>query len=223
MKVLHWNVHMWTDAAGADNRQAVADLIAQESPDVVSLVEVDEPWGRPDQLAAMAERLGYRWLFVPAFEYRGEGGFGNALLVRPEIRAMQQWQLLSPRLYDGTEPSEPRAVVLAQVDVNGTPCWVGSVHLPRGDDAMHAEAAGRLLELLGRLDSPWLVCGNFNREPSAWLTAPFACTPDPAVPTYPSSSPSEAIDYCVLSGLTARSRVHRSDASDHHAVVVDSG
>ena len=115
MRLLHWNIHMWRDVEGGDNKQAVAELIDRVAPDVVSLVEVDEPWGRPEGLRWLASELGYRWVFVPAFEYRGEGGFGNALLARPPIQSAQQWQLLSPRLYAGDEPSEPRAVLLLAV------------------------------------------------------------------------------------------------------------
>jgi hypothetical protein len=32
---------------------------------------VDEPWGRPGGLGKLADELGYAWMFVPAFEYRG--------------------------------------------------------------------------------------------------------------------------------------------------------
>ncbi len=76
----------------------------------MSLAEVDEAWGAPGSLRDLAARCGYSWVFVPAFEFgrdRPDGGFGNALLTRLPILAVQQWQLLwPPRPYDGSEPSE---------------------------------------------------------------------------------------------------------------------
>lgn len=183
MKLLHWNIHMWRDGTGRDNHQAVRELIGAVSPDVVSLVEVDEPWGHPSILASLADELGYRWVFVPAFEYRSEGGIGNALLVRGRLDAVQQWQLLPARLYDGSEPSEPRAVVLGRVGNGQGTYWVGSTHLPRHDATLRAEASKRLARLLASLDAPWIVCGDFNqaRERGARRTARWSprCRPRP--------------------------------------------
>lgn len=220
MRLLHWNVHMWQDADGKSNLQAVADLIAQVSPDVVSLVEVDEPWGRPGGLRGVADELGYSWAFVPAFEYREEGGFGNALLSRSPFHAVQQWQLLSPRLYDGSEPSEPRALALGQVTVHDDLLWVGSTHLPRNDAAMRAEASALLHQLLGGLDGPWALCGDFNQPASSWLPDSAVTVPQPPIDTYPTNDPVEAIDYCVLGGMTGDGHVLASTASDHLPIVI---
>ena len=221
MRVLHWNVHMWRTAAGRSSRDEVAEVIRRADPDVVSLVEVDEPWGKAPTLAALADELGYAWVFVPAFEYRCEGGFGNALLSRSPLSAVHQWQLLSPRLYDGTEPSEPRAVVLAKTVMDTRPVWVGSTHLPRRDAAMRSEAAGRLLGLLHGLDGPFIVCGDFNQPPEAWLATGSSPAASPAVPTYPTSAPTERIDYGLLAGTVAETRVIASTASDHVPVLLN--
>lgn len=220
MKLLHWNIHMWRDADGKDNTEAVTELIRDVAPDVVSLVEVDEPWGRPDGVQRLAIELGYQWVFVPAFEYRGEGGFGNAVLVRSEIRAVQQWQLLAPRLYAGDEPSEPRAVLLVQIGADAE-WWVGSTHLPRLDPDMRAEASARLLQVVERLRAPWVLCGDFNQPPGDWLPGSGFFVPNPAVPTYPASAPVEAIDYCLLGSATGEADVLPSDASDHRPLVVN--
>jgi endonuclease/exonuclease/phosphatase family metal-dependent hydrolase len=219
VKLLHWNVHMWRDADGHDNTQAVAELIDHVAPDVVSLVEVDEPWGRADGLSSLATELGYSWVFVPAFEYRQEGGFGNALLVRPKIDAVQQWQLLPPRLYAGDEPSEPRAILLARVG-SDPGWWVGSTHLPRVDTDMRADASARLLQIIDGLAVPWVLCGDFNQPSAAWLPTSTVVAPDAPVATYPARAPVEAIDYCVLGGATAKADVLDSEASDHRPLVV---
>ena len=221
MKILHYNIHMWTDSDGVPNGDRVEALIKDENPDVVSLVEVDEPWGQPSRLAGIADRLGYHWAFVPAFEYRCQGGFGNAILSRSPFLAVQQWQLLSPRLYDGTEPSEPRALLLCTVEANGKRITIGSTHLPRYDSTMRTEASGRLLEILDGRPSPWIVCGDFNQPAEAWLNGHHAVTPNPGVATYPTTEPVEKIDYAISAELAATGAVRDCQASDHLPVVFE--
>ena len=133
LRILHWNIHSWRDPSGHANVAAVADLIGQTAPDIVSLAEVDEAWGAPGSLRDLAGRCGYSWVFVPALESgrdRPDGGFGNALLTRLPILAVQQWQLLwPPRRYDGSEPSEARSVLLARVQQTQAPV-LGRDHSP---------------------------------------------------------------------------------------------
>jgi endonuclease/exonuclease/phosphatase family metal-dependent hydrolase len=97
------------------NVDAVVDLVRATEPHVVSLVEVDEQWDGPSVLDDLANRVGYASVFAPAFEHGTDtprGGFGNALLSKLPIRAVRQRQLTWPTtVFDGTEPSEPRAVV----------------------------------------------------------------------------------------------------------------
>lgn len=73
LRVLHWNIRSWHDeSAQRSNVDAVASLLGETNPHVVSLVEVDEPWGTATQLARLADRTGYAWIFAPTFEY-GDG------------------------------------------------------------------------------------------------------------------------------------------------------
>ena len=215
-RILHWNIHMWTDADGVDNVDRVVDVIRQADPDVVSLVEVDEPWGRPSSLERVADALDYHWAFVPAFEYRETGGFGNAILARRPLSAVQQWQLLPPMIYDGTEPSEPRAVLLVQVDTDSGPLVVGSTHFPRSDDQRRKHASDRLLDLLQAVDQPFVVCGDFNQASTTWVPSHFTTAPDPSVMTYPTANPAEAIDYCLASELSIRSATTFDGAASDH-------
>lgn len=219
-RILHWNIHMWTDADGVDNVDRVTDVIGHADPDVVSLVEVDEPWGRPSKLAQMADTLGYHWAFIPAFEYREAGGFGNAILAKQPLDNVQQWQLLPPMLYDGTEPTEPRAVVLAQITTTAGPLIVGSTHLPRSDDQHRKHASNRLLDLLRAVAEPFIVCGDFNQPPSTWVPTDVTTAPDPPMPTYPAAAPRESIDYCLASGLTIQSAATIDNAASDHLPIV---
>jgi len=99
LRVLHWNVHSWQDADGEPNDEAVVNVIRENMPHAVSLVEVNEPWGMPSILAEVAAGCGYSWVFGPSFEFGPDtaaGGFGNALLTTLPVTAVQQWRLFSP-------------------------------------------------------------------------------------------------------------------------------
>jgi endonuclease/exonuclease/phosphatase family metal-dependent hydrolase len=227
LRILHWNVHGWQDAAGHSNVQAVAELVRTTKPDAVSLVEVDEPWGRPSSLDTVARECGFSWVFGPSFEYREEdsgGGFGNALLARMPVTAVQQWRVHAPPGgYDGSEPSEPRSVILARLGLSGTPFWLGSTHFPRADAAARQHAADRLQQLTGYLDEPWLICGDFNAPPASCFGehSRLQVSPDPVQPTYPVTQPAEAIDYCLAAaGSTVSATVLQAMGSDHLPLLV---
>jgi hypothetical protein len=83
VRVLHWNIHSWRDAAGAPNHAAVERLISQTAPDAVSLVEVRESWGAPSQLAGLAERLGWPGAAPPGTAGPERRGRNRRLLPRP--------------------------------------------------------------------------------------------------------------------------------------------
>ena len=222
LRVLHWNIHSWRDTDGEPNAEAVVNVIRENMPHAVSLVEVDESWGMPSILAEVAARCGYSWAFGPSFEFGTDataGGFGNALLTRIPIAAVQQWRLFSPpRPYDGTEPSEPRSVTLARLTFSGAALWLGSTHLPANDPIDRSAAALRLQELAGRLTTPWIICGDFNAPPSACFTddGTFVVSPDPVQPTFPANHPTKPIDYCIAApGTFLHSVVLRTGGSDH--------
>lgn len=222
LRVLHWNIHSWRDPDGGTNTAVTAELIARTAPDVVMLAEADEPWGSPGSLRDVANRCGYSWLFIPAFEFgdgQPAGGFGNALLTTLPIRAVHQWQLLwPPRLYDGSEPSEPRSAMVALLGSSGGPVWTGITHMPRADARARDAALRRLRNLTGALDEPWLICGDFNTPPESW-GAPGVVSP--ALKTYPADDPSEAIDYCVASpGFTLNAEVLPVAGSDHLPLLI---
>ena len=227
VRILHWNIHSWLDDGEQSNVESVIEVIRETGPDVVSLVEVDESWGALDRLSEVAARHGYLPIFVPTFEFGRdvpEGGFGNALLTRLPVLAVQQWQLVWPiPQYDGSEPSEPRSVLLAKLDIGGGSVWVGSTHLPRSDEQVRTDAFQRLAALVAKLDGPWFVCGDFNTPPPPWLTGdrPLAVSPNPVQPTHPAHEPVEPIDYCIAAGdVRTEASVFARGGSDHLPVLV---
>ena len=223
LRILHWNVHSWRDASGRPNLDAVTGLVAGHHPDVVSLVEVNEPWAAHVSVPELARRTGYSWIFIPAVEVGGAGpgrGFGNALLTRRPVLAVQQWRLTWPAtLYDGTEPSESRTVVLARVQAAaGAAIWTGSTHLPSSDSDARAAALRQLTAAARGLDRPWVICGDFNTAPRTWIKRgqPIVVGPRPAWPTFPARSPVRSLDYCIASpGVRRRGRPLLAAGSDH--------
>ncbi|MBB5790069.1 endonuclease/exonuclease/phosphatase family protein [Jiangella mangrovi] len=226
-RVLHWNIHSWRDEdgdrPGGPNADAVAAVIAETDPQIVSLVEVDERWGAVESLAGLASRFGFSWVFPPTVHYGDDdgprGGYGNALLVKARILAVQQWQLRwPPRPYDGSESSEARSVLLVKLGIGPDGLWVGSTHLPRRSAPARSAGLGRLLELVGGLDAPWLICGDFNTAASSWVPADGSVLVRPSAPepSYPASAPTEPIDYVVAApGLTVSAAVLDRPGSDH--------
>jgi endonuclease/exonuclease/phosphatase family metal-dependent hydrolase len=223
LRVLHWNVHSWRDAEGQPNAAAVTALIREIGPDVVCLVEVNEPLGHPATLAQIADECGYSWVFGPCLEYASrerEGGYGNALLSRAPVTAVQQWRVFSPgRLYDGSEQSEPRIVLLGRL---GSGLWVGSTHFPASDRNARKSAGRRLQQLTGLLDGPWLICGDFNAEPAGCFTddGTFTVSRDLVRPTFPARRPRKSIDYCIARpGLAVETTALPAAGSDHLPIV----
>ena len=111
-------------------------------------------------------------------------------LSRAPFLSVQQRDLLPPAMYDGTEPSEPRTVLLAQIDSPHGQIAIGSTHLPRSSVDLRDDATTQLLKILQRVDVPWIVCGDFNQTP-AWLDdQALDLAPKQPTPTYPASDPS---------------------------------
>jgi endonuclease/exonuclease/phosphatase family metal-dependent hydrolase len=219
LRVLHWNIHSWKDAAGAPNQDAIAALLKQEAPDVVSLTEVNEPWGAPRTLAEIADECGYTWIFVPSIELGtdpGARGYGNALLTKVPVTAVQQLPVhQDERGYHGTEPSETRSVILARLAGSGL--WVGSTHFPATHHASRKAAARKLRQLTLQLTTPWLICGDFNAP--AKLFGDFSdirVHPERPPATFPAHRPRTAIDYILASpGVRTTTEVLPAPGSDH--------
>ena len=228
LRILHWNIHSWTDETGRSNLEQVADLIAATTPDVVSLVEVNEPVAGLSPLHRLATDTDYHSVFTPAFEYgtdHAHGQFGNAILSRRPLLDVRHHHLVwPPRIYDGTDPSEPRSLVLGRVQAKVGPVWIGSTHLPATDRAARDNAAERALSLMTDLSWPWLLVGDFNADFASWqdLHPTLSAYPHELIPTYPASSPTKSIDYCIApQGQHIVVRAMEVAGSDHLPILAD--
>ena len=213
------------------------------SPDIVGLEEVDVHWadrsGFVDQASRLGESLGMAVRFAHIYELPGatDGApkreFGVALLSRYPIVAWENDTLT--RLSTQSEnavPTRMPGLLAATLDVHGMRLRVFVTHLDyRKDPSVRQTQVAEMLARINAVDSPTLLLGDLNASPDAaelqplfarmhdsWLTA--------AGPgfTYPADSPSERIDYVLVS---PNARVDTAfvpvvpAASDHRPVVVD--
>jgi endonuclease/exonuclease/phosphatase family metal-dependent hydrolase len=226
LRILHWNIHSWRDAAGEPNAEAVIALIRDTKPHVVSLTEVIEPWGAPSTLAGISDKCGYSWIFVPSIEFGADPvtrGYGNAILTRLPVTAVQQVRVYSPEhRYDGTEPNETRSVALVRLPVAGASVWFGSTHFPATHHSSRKAAAQTLRQLGLQLSTPWIVCGDFNAPAAALFEgrSDVRVYPEPAEPTFPADRPTVPIDYVLTSPeVVLKTEVLRASGSDHLPLV----
>lgn len=175
-----------------DGLEAVARVIAAQSPDLLALQELDENMGRTgfvSQTDWLTRRLRMNGLFAPAMEH-DSGWYGIALLSRWPIQAHERRLLFRPMYADAAErprhDSEQRVMLGATLTptlylrrpspLKGEGCSVKVVvaHLGLTPD----QRAVQIQELsdfartwLG--EHPTIIMGDFNCDPDAPELAPL--------------------------------------------------
>jgi endonuclease/exonuclease/phosphatase family metal-dependent hydrolase len=156
-----YNVH---SCVGTDQKldiARIADVIARANVDVVGLQEVDVLQRRTQgvhQPEWLAEKLGMRVHFTPAWAAGSGGHYGNAILSRHPFTVLSEGYLPRRR-------GEVRAVQWLKLDVGGVPVSVMNTHL-----SIHLRE--RLLQIQALLGAEWiakaeadvplLICGDLN-------------------------------------------------------------
>lgn len=236
LRVLIYNVHAGRDAAGADNLERVAAVIADSGADVVLLQEVDRGTSRSggvDQLAQLMRLTGFHGAFGKSLDFQG-GEYGIAVLSRWPIAASE----VIPLRIDPPQPRaggslEPRIAFLVETITPAGPLAVVNTHFDASrDERWRLQETTDLLEALAERMEIALAGGDFNSEPGsavhqrlvdgglrdAWLE----CGLGPAL-TFPAAGPVKRIDYVFLADDTRcnGARVLDSDASDHRPLLVE--
>ncbi|MBN2361836.1 MAG: endonuclease/exonuclease/phosphatase family protein [Deltaproteobacteria bacterium] len=204
---------------------AVAAAIARLDADVVGLQEVDvgtRRSGGVDVLAALAQRLGWHAAFGKAMDFDG-GGYGVGLLSRVPLEAVRTVPLA------GAPGAEPRALLLARVDLDGGRWTVGVTHLASVLDGPQAaelrrQQARTIAETLGGRDATILL-GDLNAPFDETTLTPLSIVGAfaglDAGPTYPAPAPTLRLDHIVFSPdlWQIGARVVDTGISDHRALV----
>ena len=146
VRICTFNVHLWTDAHGRSNTEAVTALLRSLDCDVVGLNEVLQGGS---QLARVAGELGMHHAY-------GEASWlGNALLSKRPLRSVKTFQLTR-------DAGEARSLLCATVDGPAGPLDVGTTHLDVLHEATREGQLEALRRALKRRASTHLVMGDFN-------------------------------------------------------------
>ncbi len=237
-RLLTYNVHR---CVGVDRRldvSRVAAVIAEHTPDIVCLQELDVGRARTglvDQASAIAERLAMSFHFHAAMKVEAEQ-YGDAILTPHPERLVKSGPLPSVR---GVPGLEPRGALWAAIELGGATLNVINTHLGLVPREQRVQAAALLGEgWLGHPScvGPTLLTGDFN---ATSITRPYqalarrlsdcqrALGLRPSVKTFPSSFPAIRIDHCftspeiMVTGVTAPFSPLARMASDHLPLAID--
>lgn len=232
LRLASFNVQHGRRPDGSVDPGLLGEVVASLGADVVGLQEVDvgmDRSGGVDLAAVVAMRAGMAVAFGESLR-RGEGRYGNALLVGGAVDDVEVVHL--PGRPDG-EPSEPRTVLVGTARTTAAgPVTVGVCHL----GVAGGQASVQLAAALAALDDrprPRALLGDWNLPPrrvrpvvarAGWrLAGPLQGRLAGLRPTFPARPVSwRRIDHLALDGLRVVSAtVPHVPVSDHRPLVVD--
>ncbi len=207
---------------GVVDLDALVRSVVALDPDLLALQEVDvgvPRSGRVDQAAVVAAALGFEVVFGKATRVGGIGKYGNALMTRRPIRHVEVSRL--PRT---GRRNEPRAAILATVDVGDITLSVCVAHLSIRRPEVHLQLEAALAALTSR-PGPHVLIGDLNLGPDevAPVVEQHGLVLAPSEQsTFPRNAPRARIDHVAVGGLTVgRVDVVATESSDHCALVVE--
>lgn len=221
LRLMTYNIKNANGMDDACNFQRIANVIANASPDIVAIQEVDSMTHRSGNkyvLGEIAERTQMHAYFAPAIDYDG-GKYGIGLLSKRTPLKLQKVAL------PGRE--EARALILAEFDDYIYCC----THL-----SLTEEDRMKSLEMLKNLaatyQKPFFLAGDMNADPQSefikGLEKDFLLLSNPKQSTFPAPKPVETIDYIVAfkqnnKGFSATSAkvLNEPVASDHRPILVE--
>ena len=236
-RIMTYNVHRCVGMDGKLDVARTAKVIAQHRPDIVALQELDVGrmrTGLVDQAHAIAELVGMRFHFHPAFQVEEES-YGDAILSAAPMRLVKAGPLPGSRAVRGLEP---RGALWVKIELDGAELDVVNTHLGLVPHEQRAQADALIsAQWLAHADfaDPAILLGDFNatqhhgayrRLVARLRDAQFAVRRR-RLPTFPSRFPMLRIDHVFISRSIAVTGVHAPRggltriASDHLPLVVD--
>jgi endonuclease/exonuclease/phosphatase family metal-dependent hydrolase len=167
--VMTYNVHSCIGMDGKISPLRIAEVIARYHPDVVALQELDAGLVRTDkidQAHLIAMTLEMSFHFHSSIQVE-DGGYGNAVLCRSQVRLVKAGALPAEPLHPFFER---RGAVWAEVELEGSKIQVMTTHfgLDRRERNRQAESLTGP-EWLGHPEfrTPAVLCGDFNALPGS--------------------------------------------------------
>jgi endonuclease/exonuclease/phosphatase family metal-dependent hydrolase len=236
-RVLTYNVHRCVGMDGKLDVARTAKVIADCRPDIVALQELDVGrmrTGLVDQAHAIAELVGMRFHFHPAFRVEEEA-YGDAILSAAPMRLVKAGPLPGSHAVRGLEP---RGALWVKITLDGGELDVVNTHLGLVPHEQRAQAdalmSGQWLAH-PECSDPAILLGDFNATPRHGAYRRLAARLRDAqhavhrrrVPTFPSRFPMLRIDHVFVSRSITVTGVHAPRgaltraASDHLPLMVD--
>ncbi len=224
-RIVTYNIRAGLGMDGVRSIRRIAQVLADLSPDIVCMQEVDAHSIRSwlaNQPKFVATRLGMESFFQRNIS-QGLGGFGNCILSKSPII-----HCISHRL---PGEGEPRGMMEVQTTIDGHEITVLCTHLST-EESVRVDQAAKVSEIAKGISSPKLLCGDMNDVMSSRTLSSLLADPvlrDSALEIEDAGISSAAtyentrIDF-VLADLrfdVAGYRVVDCNASDHRPVVVD--
>lgn len=219
MRVVTWNIqHARPNPDGQPDVAAALAVLRSIDADVCALQELDRHRRRSggvDQPADLAAGLGGQLVFAPTVRRGGEYGIG--LVVRGTVHEASVIDLGGTR--------EPRAAVVASVEVAGRIWTVGCTHLSRRRSCAQDQLVTVLDALVG-WPGPRVLLGDLNLVPGEvlpWSTAAgYHLVDGPPTHSTRRAQVTRRIDHVLVQGATVeRAAVHQCKVSDHRPVAAD--
>lgn len=249
LRVASFNVHHGVGIDGVLDLDRTAEVIRATGAQVVGLQEVDRHLsarsGWVDQAGWLASRLGMEVAYGATIDldpdgWRGPDGprrrYGNAVLSAHPIEASRNVPL------PGSDGAEPRGLLTARLNVDGTELLLGCTHLQNRSSTARVAQAARVVEVLAvpggtaAPAEPTVLVGDMNAGPDtaavrtltatftdAWAVAGLVRSSGHGGLTFDAASPHARIDYVLTAGQVRphAAWVVPTEASDHRPVVAD--
>lgn len=195
--VVSYNIRHGEGMDGKLDLERTSDVLKELAPDFVGLQEVDRVVrrsGSVDQPEYLAKRLGMHSAFGKFMDYDG-GQYGLAILSKHPI--------LSTEVIELPLGNEPRVALATLVQIpNGEKLTVINLHFDwvKDDQFRYAQATA-LKAHLNRLQTPYLLVGDFNDQTGSRTlellgqNALEAIKPSENRFTFPSRKPNIEIDF----------------------------
>ena len=246
IRLITFNIHHGVGVDGRHDLARLARLLADATPDVICLQEVDRHYGERseyvDQSLLLSRALDLQLAWGPSIDGPGHQGrderrqYGNALLSRLPI--------VTSDVHPLPGGGEPRSALRALIETDGGALWVTTTHLSSDSRADRAEQAAVLAALHTDPGEPGVLVGDLNadvdapelavlaeRFTDAWQLAgarsdqagTFSRHRDQGL-THPARHPRVRIDQVWVSGgvaVTDARVLDGSATSDHHPLLVD--